>query len=227
MDEHRRQRLSSKLAGFRLPPGISISKQVVARGYAYLFRDNGLGVLGRMVLQETADGRTHIACEVAGDAEDPMTAQRRAVFEPLSRRITELMDGGGGGAPDAGWAQPPGPLAAEPTELVESRVLSCERCGVKLAMLIFAPGATDVGRFEDYARKMYREYTRLNVQTWIIGPALGGGPMMDRPAEFLKLWLIACTPEANHGKAPLETFVIQLKEALAEWRRRRDGSAEF
>jgi len=57
-----------------------------------------------------------------------------------------------------------------------------------VAMLIFAPDASDVGRFEDYARKMYPEYTRLNLPTWIIGPALGNGSLMDRPADFLKIW---------------------------------------
>jgi len=55
-------------------------------------------------------------------------------------------------------------------------------------MLIFAPGASDDGHYENYARKMYPEYARLNVQTWIIGPALGTGPMIDRPAEILKVW---------------------------------------
>lgn len=29
-----------------------------------------------------------------------------------------------------------------------------------------------------------------------------------------------CTPEANLGKPPLDTFVTQLREARAEWRRR-------
>jgi hypothetical protein len=33
-------------------------------------------------------------------------------------------------------------------------------------MRIFAPAATDAGRFEDYARKRYPQYTRLNVPTW-------------------------------------------------------------
>ena len=46
--------------------------------------------------------------------------------------------------------------------------------GGVVAMLIFAPEATDPGRFEDYARKMYPEYY-LNVLTWIIGPALAKG----------------------------------------------------
>ena len=29
-----------------------------------------------------------------------------------------------------------------------------------------------------------------------------------------------CSPYANLGKSPLEPFVIQLREARAEWRRR-------
>jgi hypothetical protein len=55
-------------------------------------------------------------------------------------------------------------------------------------MLSFTPTATDPGRFEDYARKMYPQYNRLNVPTGIIGPALGEGPLIERPADVLKVW---------------------------------------
>ena len=72
--------------------------------------------------------------------------------------------------------------------MIESKIIPCERCGTVVAMLIFAPNATDPGRFEDYARKMYPQYNRLNVPTWIIGPALGEGPLIDRPADVLKVW---------------------------------------
>ena len=53
-------------------------------------------------------------------------------------------------------------------------------------MSIFAPNATDAGHLEDYARKMYPHYNHLNVPTWIIGPALGEGPLIDRPADVLE-----------------------------------------
>ena len=66
--------------------------------------------------------------------------------------------------------------------------MQCERCDAGVALLIFAPEATVAGHFEDYARKMYAEYTRLNLPTWIIGPALGGGPLMDKPTEILQVW---------------------------------------
>jgi hypothetical protein len=57
-----------------------------------------------------------------------------------------------------------------------------------VAGLIFAPVATDPGRFEDYARKMYPQYKRLDVPTGIIGPALGAGSLIERPADALKVW---------------------------------------
>jgi hypothetical protein len=81
---------------------------------------------------------------------------------------------------------PPRPLEAK--EVIESKIIPCERCGTVVAVLIFAPNATDRGRFEDYARKMYPQYNRLNVPTWIIGPALGNEPLIDRPADVLKVW---------------------------------------
>jgi hypothetical protein len=46
--------------------------------------------------------------------------------------------------------------------------------------------------------------------------------------DELKRWGQAaarmCTPAANLGKPPPESFVIQLEEARAEWRRRKRGA---
>jgi hypothetical protein len=56
-------------------------------------------------------------------------------------------------------------------------------------MLTFGPGATDPWRFEEYARKMFPKYSRLNVPTRVIDPALGTGPLPDRPADILRPWL--------------------------------------
>jgi hypothetical protein len=39
--------------------------------------------------------------------------------------------------------------------------------------------------------------------------------------EFGKAARYRCSPVANIGRPPLESFVIQLNEARAEWRRRR------
>jgi len=44
--------------GFQLPPEVSVSKQPLPSGWAFVFRHRLLGELGRIVLEETGDGRT-------------------------------------------------------------------------------------------------------------------------------------------------------------------------
>jgi hypothetical protein len=173
--------------GFRLPPDVSFDKQPLHYGWAYVFRHRSLGELGRIVLEETDDGRTRLSFEVVGDPNDPMTAERAAIFQPLGMELARQMEAAIGPTADAVPSGPP-PRPPEPKEVIESRLIPCERCGRMVAMLIFAPQATDPGGFEDYARKMYPEYARLDLPTWIIGPALGDGPLIDRPADILKIW---------------------------------------
>jgi hypothetical protein len=49
--------------------------------------------------------------------------------------------------------------------------------------------------------------------------------MSDRELRrFGKSARYMCSPEANLGKAPRRVFVIQLREAVEEWRRRQDSS---
>jgi hypothetical protein len=85
-------------------------------------------------------------------------------------------------------ALPPPQAPGEPGEWVESQMMQCERCEAGVALLIFAARATDHGGLEDYARKMYPQVTRLNLPTYVIGPALGEDPMIERPADILKIW---------------------------------------
>jgi len=173
---------------FRLPPGVCFEKQRLCNAWAYVFRHRVLGELGRILLQKLDDGRCHLSYEVVGEPADPMTAQRMAIFKPLGLELARQMEMAlGTAAESAGEVEPP-PRPPEAKEVIESKLIPCERCGAVVAMLIFAPVATDAGRFEDYARKMYPEYKRLNVPAWIIGPALGAGPLMERPADVLKVW---------------------------------------
>src|SRR3954447_4115063 len=172
---------------FELPPEVSFAKERLGDGWAYVFRHQGLGLLGRVLVQDTRDGHCRVTCELAGDPADPMTAKRAEVFKPLGLGLAHRLESRAGTVPEAEAAPPP-PQPPPSRELVESRVIPCDRCGRVVAMLIFAPEATDPGRFEDYARKMFPEYTRLDVPTWIIGPARGTGPPPDRPADILQVW---------------------------------------
>jgi hypothetical protein len=174
--------------GFRLPPDVSFEKQRLPDAWAYVFRHRVLGELGRILLQELDDGRCHISCEVVGDPSDPMTTQRTAIFKPLGLELTRQMEPVFATTPEEAGPIDPPRRPPEAKEAIESKVIPCERCGAVVAMLIFAPKATDQARFEDYARKMYPQYNHLKVPTWIIGPALGEGPLIDRPADMLKVW---------------------------------------
>ena len=171
----------------RLPPEITFDKRPLPRGgWSYDFRHRALGALGRILLQDLPGGRgTHISCEVAGDPADPRTAERRAIFEPLGLEISRQM--GQVTGPYAGQQPPAPPMRpVEPTEVVESKLMQCRTCDAFVAMLVFAPGAADAGRFEDYARMMYPEYSQRGLPTWIIGPAIGPGP--EDPADILQVW---------------------------------------
>jgi len=174
--------------GFRLPPDVSFEKQRLADAWAYVFRHRVLGELGRILLQELDDGRCHISCEVVGDPSDPMTTQWATIFKPLGLELSRQMEATFGATPEEVGPVDPPTRVPEAKGVIESKIIPCERCGAVVAMLIFAPKATDPGRFEDYACKMYPQYNRLNVPAWIIGPALGEGPLIDRPADVLKVW---------------------------------------
>jgi len=173
---------------FRLPTDVTATKEQLAAGLAYVLRHRTLGLLGRLVLQDREDGRCQVSCEVAGDPEDPMTAQRFAVLQPLTTALIQRLEAQPG-PPVTAPHRPPPPRPAGPDgEWVESKLVQCERCTAGVALLIFAVQATDQGGLEDYARKRYRQVVRLNLPTYVIGPALGEGPLLERPADILKIW---------------------------------------
>ncbi len=163
------------MSHFSLPPDVSCHKQQRSDCWAYVFRHKTLGELGRIVLKGLPQGHCHVSSEVAGDLDDPMTKVRKDLFAPLSDQVTEVLESTLGRGKLGDYKTPARPKP--PEEIVECKYMPCERCGATAALLIFADDATDPGQFEDYARKMYHEYKRRDVPTWIIGPPIGvGGP---------------------------------------------------
>lgn len=167
-----------------LPPDISFEKkQLPQGGYSYEFRHTRLGYLGRVLVQGVGM-QTHLACEVVGDPEDPMTPQRLAVFEPVARMLTdELERVSGKGTP---VAAPPSPRDSGLWVLKE--LMPYEKCEAFVALLIYAEKARSLGEMEDYARMIHREVTQYNLPTWVIGPQVGTEPFPERPADILKIW---------------------------------------
>ncbi|MBB6053931.1 hypothetical protein [Armatimonas rosea] len=138
-------------------------------------------------MQSLGPDQSQISCEVAGDPEDPMTVVRARIFEPLGIEITNLLEQQTGSVPPSewNWSAPAPPRQSEP---IECRLVQCERCDAFVALLIFAPEATEPAHFEDCARLMYPEYIHHNLPTWIIGSSLGSVPMELRPADILPVW---------------------------------------
>lgn len=153
----------------QLPPNITFEKKRLSYGWAYVFRHTDLGKLGRIVLQEHSDGKTQTTCEVSGDANDPMTEKRAAIFKPLGLKIVKEMERILSKEKVHHEPAPPPVLPPEPKKGIASKLMQCEKCDAGIGLLILAPDAKDVGELEDYARLMFPEINRHKLPTWIIG----------------------------------------------------------
>ncbi len=84
---------------FRLPPEVTSTRATLANGaIAYSFRHARLGLLGRLVVG-TLGEQTEVTSEVSGDTDDPVTAERLAIFRPISEALTAILDQRSGGDP--------------------------------------------------------------------------------------------------------------------------------
>ncbi len=172
------------MSHFSLPPDVSCQKQRLSDCWVYLFRHQVLGELGRIVLKGLPNGHCHVSSEIAGDPDDPMTEKRKNIFAPLSEQMTGILEAALGQGDLDDNMTPASPKSSK--EVVECKYMPCERCGATATLLIFACDATAPGKFEDYARKMYHEYKRLDVPTWIIGPPIGLAGF-ETPSDILKV----------------------------------------
>jgi hypothetical protein len=172
---------------FRLPPDVSFEKQRLPDAWAYVFRHRVLGELGRILLQELDDGRCHISCEVVGDPSDPMTTQQTAIFKPLGLELTRQMEAAFGATPEeAGPVDPP----RRPPETKEVRARSFLasvaapwwRCSSSLLRRLIR------GALKITPARCTRRITASTCRLGSLGPALGEGPLIDRPADVLKVW---------------------------------------
>ncbi len=85
---------------FKVPPDVTSTRDPLATGaIAYSFRHARLGLLGRLVISSAPGDQTQVTSELSGDADDPMTAARLAIFRPISEALTAILDHCTGGDP--------------------------------------------------------------------------------------------------------------------------------
>ena len=166
-----------------LPPGITFTKTRIQDQWVYTFRHKDLGNIGRIRLKGTGNNTT-INLDVIGEPNDPMTARRREVFEPVGMRIANQMESIVGRGSEK---LVPTPQPIQEKTLVKSQIMQCVKCDAYVAMLIFADNAWTPDCLEDYAQMMYSNYSEMGLPTWIIGSPLNNS--MDALAYFLKVWL--------------------------------------
>ncbi len=167
---------------FRLPPEIATTKERIEDQWVYTFRHKDFGDIGRIRLKGTGNN-TMINLDVTGDPDDPMTAKRREIFEPIGMRIANQMESIVGKGTEK---LPPTPMPTTDKNIVESKIMRCETCGAPVAMLIFAGNTQTLDSLEDYARLMYQKYSKMNLPTWVIGDLAEDTP--DATAYILKVW---------------------------------------
>jgi len=171
---------------FRLPSDVTVSRQTVADGVAYVFHHRRLGLLGRLVATDYPGQQTLLNAEVAGYPGDPMTAARRAILEPLVEQLEDSL------AHKLGQHRlprlpPTAALRSGPTtHRIPAQLLQCRRCSAAVGHLIFVEDASLT--LEDHARLMYQRIQELRLPTWIIGPPPSPGEATDQPAEILKVY---------------------------------------
>ncbi|MCK4337613.1 MAG: hypothetical protein KAX11_06700 [Candidatus Aminicenantes bacterium] len=172
---------------FQLPPGVTMKKEIMTDGnQAWEFRHRDLGRLGRISLKAMG-GQTLIINEAAGDQDDPLTAKRKEIFEPIARELSARMEkilGKGKGAPPKHIE-----IADEPPMPVAINIIQCETCGEPAALMVFADQAKTPDEMEDYARMMYRQLADRNLPAWILGCALTDPDEdPDAPSYAMKVW---------------------------------------
>ena len=170
---------------FELPPEIKLTKKQLPYGFVYEFHHNSMGQLGRMVLEDDVIGQCRITSEVSGDPDDPMTAKRLKILQPLTKKISEMM---GQHCGDGIKGIPTFSRSTEEKETLAIKIDQCEKCDKPIALMIFAE-KDELAELESYARKMYQKYSKDNLPTYIIGPMIDdGGPEENMPAKIMKVW---------------------------------------
>jgi hypothetical protein len=61
----------------------------------------------------------------------------------MGLELTRQVEAAFGATPEEAGPVDPPPRPPEVKEVIESKIIPCERCGAVVAMLIFAPKATD------------------------------------------------------------------------------------
>ena len=167
ISEERKLKLSEKTKNlkFPIPPEVSCRKEVLFDGQSvYVFRHEDIGDFGQMLILPNA-GESQFVFEVIGDEDDPMLEKKKAILDPIAKDIVSQMESilGKGEAAAKPYETPP------QSQTIEVEHITCSKCGVLVALIVYAPDATTGVALEDYASITFFKVKELNVPTWVLG----------------------------------------------------------
>lgn len=68
---------------------------------------------------------------------------------------------------------------------VEHRLIECQLCKEYVINLIYASGESNSHELNELADLMYQQYSKLNIETWLIGAVIGNE---DTLTPIMKVW---------------------------------------
>lgn len=173
---------------FQLPPEIQMRKEPTGQYWAYVFRHNKLGDLGRIVVMGLPNGETKFNCELSGGPDDPLHKHRQAIFEPLSLEVMAFVESKLGKKGRDVKPEGEGEGEVKGTgQVIAHRTIMCDKCGKPTAFLIFANEWKTEGDLENAARLMFPQTEKLDVPTWVIGEISGEGDPMNNSTIIKKV----------------------------------------
>ena len=153
---------------FKLPPEISISKEIMNNSVGYIFRHKDIGELGKLVVTGLKEN-THFASFVSGEPEDPLTKKRQEILEPLTNAMIAEVEKQTKAKNVNIDPYSFTPKVPKKIHQVAAKHLPCPKCNKMVGHLIFADNAENQAEMEDYYRLAYPKIKEMNVPTWVIG----------------------------------------------------------
>ncbi len=177
---------SHQKKSFELPPDVIYQKKTIKNsGTSYTFCHNEWGSIGHIDVIPQGKQSQINAYAVASDPQDPLAEMRTALFRTISLEFNAELENIHGKSTST---RSPASDHGSDKKMIESKMMTCNKCDAPVALLIFAPDAYTAGELEDYARMMFANTRQTNLPTWIIGAEDEVVPEKEGIALILKTW---------------------------------------
>jgi AcrR family transcriptional regulator len=119
-------------APFALPPEVTAAREQRGGATISTFTHTALGQLGRVIVQQVAPHQTQFSAEVSGRPADPMTEERKRLFNPIAEAIAAALDH----LPPVADPAPLQPTLVGEEATIPSQLFERPRCGAPAGLLL-------------------------------------------------------------------------------------------